>query len=39
VARFLPAERTDPKSEPGGIEPLLLPLGDPDRAASSTGTR
>jgi hypothetical protein len=39
VARFLPAERKGTESEPLGIEPRLLPLGNSDRAASSTGTR
>ena len=39
VARFLPAKRTEAEAELGTPEPRLLALGDPDPAASSSGTR
>jgi EmrB/QacA subfamily drug resistance transporter len=39
VARFLPSGRTDAESESRAAEPRLQPLGDPDGAASSIGTR
>ena len=39
VARFLPAKRTEAEAELGTPEPRLSALGDPDTAASSSGTR